>query len=128
MNKTFGVVLMALGGLFVAVVIVGAGFYFVVVRSGGVMEYTPKVTQPAPQNTTATTSTSTQTQNTSFVLSSAQKQALTAFGIDPNAVPSTITPAQEACFIAQLGAPRVTEIRAGAVPSMMEFLKVKVCI
>jgi len=64
----------------------------------------------------------------SFTLSEAQREALRGLGIDPATVPSTITPLQVACFEEQLGADRVSEIRAGGVPSAFELFKVKSCI
>jgi hypothetical protein len=61
-------------------------------------------------------------------LSPAQEQALKSFGIDPAQIPSEITPEQEACFVARLGAARVEEIKAGAMPTAAEFFKARDCI
>lgn len=69
-----------------------------------------------------------QTASGGFTLSNAQVEALIALGIDPAAVPSSISPEQEACFVGVLGDARVEEIKAGAVPSAFEFLKAKSCI
>lgn len=63
-----------------------------------------------------------------FELSSAQVEALVSLGIDPAAVPSSVSPEQETCFIGVLGETRVEEIKAGAVPNALEFLKAKSCI
>lgn len=63
-----------------------------------------------------------------FKLSSAQIDALVNLGIDPAAVPSSISAEQEACFVAALGAERVEEIKAGAVPSAFELLKAESCM
>jgi amino acid transporter len=63
-----------------------------------------------------------------FKLSSAQIEALIALGIDPEAVPESISAEQEACFVSALGEARVGEIKTGAVPSALEFLKAKSCI
>lgn len=63
-----------------------------------------------------------------FTLSSAQVEALVGLGIDPAAVPTSISAEQEACFVAALGEASVAEIKAGAVPSALEFLKAKSCI
>ena len=57
-----------------------------------------------------------------------QRQTLASFGIDPNSLPSTITPAQEECFKTKLGSARFAEIAAGASPSAMEFFSAKSCI
>ncbi len=67
-------------------------------------------------------------QSTGFTLSEAQKSALTSLGIDPTAVPSSISAEQEACFTDALGTARVSEIKAGAVPNAIELLKAKPCI
>lgn len=61
-------------------------------------------------------------------LSDAQKKALSSFGIDPASLPSTITPTQETCIKAKLGATRFVEISAGASPSISEFLNAKACL
>jgi hypothetical protein len=63
-----------------------------------------------------------------FALSASQKQALVNLGIDPTKVPSSISPTQESCFVSVLGEARVSEIKTGAVPNAIEFLKAKSCI
>lgn len=63
-----------------------------------------------------------------FELTAAQKEALASYGIDPNSISTTITAEQEACFVDVLGAPRVAEIRNGAVPSGFEFVRAQSCI
>jgi hypothetical protein len=61
-------------------------------------------------------------------LSPEQVSALEKIGIDPATLPTTITPAQEACFTEKLGAPRVAEIKAGATPSAAEFFTARSCL
>lgn len=63
-----------------------------------------------------------------FALSGAQVDALVSLGIDPDSVPATVSAEQEACFTDILGAERVAEIKAGAVPSSIEFFRAKSCI
>jgi hypothetical protein len=63
-----------------------------------------------------------------FTLSSAQKQALIDLSIDPASVPTNVSPEQERCFVGVLGEARVGEIKAGAVPSAMEFFRAKACV
>lgn len=63
-----------------------------------------------------------------FQLSEEQRQAIISIGIDPSSVPSSISVDQEVCFVGILGESRVAEIKAGAVPSTLEFLKAKSCI
>lgn len=62
------------------------------------------------------------------VLSPAQEKVLETVGIDPAAVPTSITPEQEACFKEVLGEVRVAEIIDGATPSPLELLQGKRCI
>lgn len=72
--------------------------------------------------------TSTVSTDKNPALSPAQEKALETFGIDAASVPSSITPAQEACFTAELGAERVAEIKAGDMPTPAEFFKAKSCV
>jgi hypothetical protein len=61
-------------------------------------------------------------------LSPAQKEVLIKIGIDPAKIPTSITPAQEACFVQVIGASRVSEIKAGGVPTPTELLSAKSCL
>lgn len=56
-----------------------------------------------------------------------QAKALQSVGLDASAI-AAITPAQEACFVSILGAARVAEIKAGAVPTASEFFSVRSCL
>lgn len=62
-----------------------------------------------------------------LVLSSAQKNALISLGIDPAKAPSSISAAQQNCFIANLGEEEFATFKSGAVPSMLDYVKVKSC-
>jgi hypothetical protein len=92
--------------------------------------YVPSQNSNTNSQTATTSSDGTTTTATggSFQLSDAQRQALISFGIDPASVPSSINAEQEACFVGVLGEARVFEIKDGAVPSGIEFLKAKACI
>lgn len=57
-----------------------------------------------------------------------QEAALEAVGIDPASVPSSITPAQEACFTEALGAARVEAIKGGDSPTAAEILQAGKCL
>lgn len=63
-----------------------------------------------------------------FTLSAAQVEALVALGVDPSAIPAEVSAAQENCFIEALGAERVAEVKAGAVPGPLEFMRAQSCI
>lgn len=60
-------------------------------------------------------------------LSSEQETALEKIGIDPAALPSSITPEMEACFVDKLGSARVAEIKAGASPTPLEAVTTASC-
>ena len=60
-------------------------------------------------------------------MTAAQAEALNSVGLDASAAQS-FTPEQIACFESLLGAPRVAEIKAGAVPTMAEFYTVRGCL
>jgi hypothetical protein len=60
-------------------------------------------------------------------VNAAQAEAMSSVGLDASAVQS-FTPEQIACFEALLGAPRVAEIKSGAVPTIGEFYTVRGCM
>lgn len=78
--------------------------------------------------TASTTKTSAPVVDKNPILNDKQEKALETFGIDPATVPSSITPAQEACFVKILGQTRVNEIKAGDTPTATEFFQAKSCI
>ncbi|MEK9167758.1 MAG: hypothetical protein AAB769_00275 [Patescibacteria group bacterium] len=67
------------------------------------------------------------TTGTAVSLNPAQEEALRALGIDPAAIPA-ITPAIEECFYAKLGSARADEIKAGAAPTPVDYLKAGSCL
>ncbi|HMO78260.1 MAG TPA: hypothetical protein PKD95_03640 [Candidatus Paceibacterota bacterium] len=85
---------------------------------------------PNPITATSTNnSTTTATQNYSgFDLTSEQKEALVALGVDSESVPASVTAEQERCLVAELGENRVVEIKDGAVPTNLEFMRIESCI
>ena len=66
--------------------------------------------------------------NGSSSLTSDQANALKAIGVDPNSLPTTITPEQEECFVKIFGQTRVNEIKAGGTPTATEFIKGTSCL
>lgn len=62
------------------------------------------------------------------MVSPAQKEALQKIGIDPATLPTSITPTQAECFTKILGEKRVSEIKAGGVPTPTELLSAKSCL
>lgn len=63
-----------------------------------------------------------------FTLSAAQRQALLNLGISPDSIPTSLSYEQEQCFVNVLGQARVAEIKAGAIPGPVEFIRAKACI
>ncbi len=61
-------------------------------------------------------------------LTEGQKNALELVGINPNILPSKLTPEQEKCFVDKFGQARVDEIKAGAIPTAMEVLTGRSCL
>lgn len=133
-------IFVVLGVLFTLLILAGIYFYIIdpynikpLIIDSEVLNVQPP-NQPKQNTSTATQETNSTAQNPGkvveggFQLSNAQKQALVGLGIDPTKVPSSITAAQETCFIGTLGEARVVEIKAGAVPNAVEFLKAKSCI
>jgi hypothetical protein len=138
MNQTLNQILVVFGVIFLVLLII-LGIFFIAdpynikpLIFGSIpktitvqKEENPKEELSEVDNSTTTTETNN---GGGFTLSTEQKQALVSFGIDPATVPSTISAEQEACFTAVLGASRVEQIKAGAVPSAVEFFKAKSCI
>lgn len=63
-----------------------------------------------------------------FNLTAEQRQALINLGIPETSIPTSVSYEQEQCFVSVLGEARVAEIKAGAVPGPIEFLRAKACI
>ena len=126
-------IFVTLGIIFLVLIIVGSYLFFA--DPYGLREvWTPTpstVVSESSIQSTVNTSTSTEPDVPvvrGFELSNAQVEALVSLGIDPAVVPSSINAEQEVCFVGALGEVRVGEIKAGDVPSALEFLKAKSCI
>lgn len=61
-------------------------------------------------------------------LSETQEILLETVGVDPSALPSSLTPEQQACLIAVVGEKRANEIKAGAAPTPLEVYRGKDCL
>ncbi len=122
MKKFLNIFFVTLGVIFFLLIIGGIVVYFTDPLGLWSVEVVTKTDE-----TTKTTGSAT-TVDKNPALNAAQEKALETFGIDPATVPTSITPAQEACFIEKLGASRVEEIKAGATPSMTDYFKANGCI
>ncbi len=126
-----------LGGAFLVVLFIIGYLYFVdpynlkpLFNSSG--EITPVSIETSLESTEPTDSDVIvqpgSTATAGFVLSEPQRSALVGLGVDPAAVPTEVSAAQEECFIDVLGKARVEELKAGAVPGTMELLRAQSCI
>ena len=144
MKKFFTIFFVTLGVIFFGLLLYAAYFWIAdpwgikpFIMNSGVQD---RAEMPSPENTSASKSDDAVTETGSSTptsggtveqnpnLSTGQENALEAIGIDPGSLPSTITPAQEACFVAKLGAARVAEVQAGATPTAAEFFSAKGCL
>lgn len=123
MKKFFTIFFVTLGVIFFLLLLAGSWFYIT-----DPLNLKPLLfgSTPATHNT-ASTETTTQTSSDN-ALSPAQQAALETIGIDADSLPSEITPEQEACFTAALGAERVAEITAGDAPTATEYFNARHCI
>jgi hypothetical protein len=90
-------------------------------------------TVQAEKSNTTTPSSSSVTPDSSGTLdkhpalSAEQESTLESVGINPANLPSSITPAMEACFVAKLGESRVAEIKTGVSPTPSEVFTTREC-
>jgi hypothetical protein len=61
-------------------------------------------------------------------LSASQEASLRAVGINPAAVPTSLTDTQKACLLGIVGEARAAEIIGGATPTAAEFFKAQGCL
>ena len=121
MKKFFTIFFSTLGVLFF--LLIAAVVIFLVVNPSNIRSSIPGLSKIGVSN-----SSLGGTADKNPALSAAQEKALEALGVDPTSVPSSITPAQEKCFVSVLGAARVVEIKAGDTPSATEYFKAKGCL
>ncbi len=119
-----------LGVIFFCLII--AGIVFVLTDQ---LELKPLFMNSVNSETSTTAATSTDSASATDsttdkhpLLSPAQETALETVGVDPASIPSSITPEQEACFVENLGAKRVAEIKAGDTPTAAEYFTARGCI
>lgn len=125
-------------GVIFLMVIIAATYFFVTDPYNlkplifGLMDSQMGSNQAQSTNPTDTTSAATPSADgsaaTQFTLSPAQREALISLGVDPALVPTSVSPEQEACFVSVFGAGRVDEIKAGAVPTVIEFVSASKCL
>lgn len=72
--------------------------------------------------------TATKSSGSNIILTNEQTAALKNLGIDTGKLPSTISPAMEACFVTELGSARVNEIKQGSPVTAIDLFKAKPCL
>ena len=84
--------------------------------------------KPTPTAPTSATNEPATTGTTQYNLSPAKKFFLQKAGIDPNSLPTTITPELEDCLVNAVGQVRAAAIKAGDVPTVTDLFKAKACL
>lgn len=62
------------------------------------------------------------------LLNEEQEAKLETLGIDPETLPTEITPEMEACFTSKLGESRTNEIIQGSSPTSGDFFRARICL
>lgn len=73
-------------------------------------------------------STTQEQEDSNPLLTESQETSLEVIGVDPESLPSEITPAMQICFVEKLGAERAQEIADGDSPTPGDYLKAKACL
>jgi len=130
LKRVCTVFFLTLGVIFFILILIGVGVFLFRDQLFGVDTPTDAVVPPQSATSSSETRspTTTNTIDTGVPVTPSQQEALNAWGIDPASLDATLTPDRIACFVSILGAERVAEIKAGAVPSPMEFFKVQTCL
>lgn len=121
MKKFFKVFFIILGVIFLLLLIAAA--YVYISLGGNPLSSTILHAPEGPDTLPAVVK-----EDANPALSESQEQTLRKVGIDPAALPSELTPAQEQCFIDKFGMERVMEIVDGDTPTALELIKGKGCL
>ena len=105
-------------------VLILSGVYLYVTDPFGLREIVPLLIQQ-PEHSKQKTPAKTQDKNPA--LSASQEAALENVGINPAALPTSVSETQKTCMINAGGEARANEIKAGAMPTPMEIIKAKSC-
>ena len=116
-------------------VLILAGTYFYVTDAYGVRTFVSLMTSSttAPQEVIQETTpqgnkvTEPVQKDANPYLSENQESALEKAGINPAALPTSVSDTQKTCMINAVGEARANEIKAGAMPTAVEIFKAKSC-
>jgi hypothetical protein len=122
MKKFLQIFFITLGIIFFILLVAGA--YLYIADPYGIKPFIQNLTGQ-PVSTTKETGGTT---DKNPLLSPAQEQTLEKIGIDPAALPTSITPAMEQCFYAKLGNKRANEIKNGAQPTAADYFAARSCL
>lgn len=127
MRKFLQIFFITLGVIFFIIII--GGIYLYVADPYGIKPIINNLTgQSTPAEEPGDNNDAINNVDKNPLLSPAQEQALEKIGIDPEALPSAITPAMEECFYTKLGATRANEIKNGSEPTPADYFSVRSCI
>ncbi|MDP2692604.1 MAG: hypothetical protein Q8O88_03110 [bacterium] len=88
-------------------------------------DVSPAQVMDVMKNTTPSDGT---TQTTNPLISPEQAKILKSIGVNPDTLPTEMTPELEKCLIGKVGAVRADEIVKGAEPTPLDFLKASSCL
>lgn len=117
-------------------VLILAGGYFYVTDPLGLREIVPllmeqqEMSAPKVEEKVSGVQKETSTEKVpdkNPVLTAPQEAALESVGINPAALPTTVSDTQKTCLINAVGETRADEIKAGALPTVAEIVKAKSC-
>ncbi len=130
--KFLNVFFVSLGVVFFLLIIAGTTVYVSFTKSGApLLNSIDAVGVSIEENTKAAATNPSRVSSTTDshpLLSEGQEKALKTFGIDPATLPTSISPAQEQCFIEKLGAEKVVAIKNGAAPSAADLFMARDCV
>lgn len=117
-----------LGVLFFILIILGVYFFIVDPYHIKPIIFGTQIDSGGENSPTASSTQSTTQEDKNPLLNEVQEKALEGVGINPKTLPTQITPEQESCFIQTIGIDRVTQIKAGDLPTATEFLRARDCL
>ena len=123
MKKFFQIFFITLGVIFSLLIVAGVYFYV-----ADPYEIKPLLKILTGGSAPSTSSVGDSAANKNPLLTPKQEQALQKIGVDPAALPSTITPEMEKCFYAKLGATRANEIKNGSEPTAGDYFIARACL
>jgi hypothetical protein len=117
-----------LGVIFFILIVLGVYLFITDPYNIKPLFFSAQTSSENENQTVATSTQSTISADKNPLLSDTQEKALEKVGVNPETLPTQITPEQEACFIEIIGVERVNQIKAGGLPTASEFFKARSCL